>query len=46
VIDIKSISEGYPLWPLQAGIAQMAASGKKPPRSIIGGAGEDDEAAD
>jgi hypothetical protein len=29
----------------QAGVAQMAASGKKPPRSIIGGAGEDDEAA-
>jgi hypothetical protein len=29
----------------QAGMAQMAASGQKPPRSIIGGAGEDDEAA-
>jgi len=28
-----------------AGVAQMAASGKKPPRSIIGGAGEDEEAA-
>ncbi len=29
----------------QAGVALMAASGKKPPRSIIGSAGEDDEAA-
>lgn len=29
----------------QAGVAQMAASGQKPPRSIIGGAGEDEEAA-
>jgi hypothetical protein len=29
----------------QAGVAQMAASGQKPPRSLIGGAGEDDEAA-
>lgn len=30
----------------QAGVAQMAASGKKPPRTILGGAGEDDQAAD
>lgn len=29
----------------QAGVAQMAASGQKPPRSIIGSAGEDDAAA-
>jgi hypothetical protein len=27
----------------QAGVAQMAAGGKKPPRSIIGGMGEDEE---
>jgi hypothetical protein len=28
-----------------AGVAQMAASGKTPPRSIIGGVGEKDEEA-
>jgi hypothetical protein len=30
----------------QAGMAEMVASGQKPPRTLIGGAGEDDEAAD
>ena len=29
----------------QAGVAQVVASGQKPPRSIIGGAGEGDETA-
>lgn len=29
----------------QAGVARVAASGETPPRSIIGGAGKDDEAA-
>jgi hypothetical protein len=29
----------------QAGVAQMAASGKTPPRTIIGGAGKEDEEA-
>ncbi len=29
----------------QAGVAQMAASGKKPPPTILGSAGEDEEAA-
>jgi hypothetical protein len=29
----------------QAGVAQIAASGKKPPRSIVGSVGEDDEDA-
>lgn len=29
----------------QAGVAEMAAGGKNPPRTIIGGAGEDEEAA-
>jgi hypothetical protein len=29
----------------QAGMTQVATSGPKPPRSIIGGAGEDEEAA-
>jgi len=36
----KTREEAY-----QAGVAQMAASGEKPPRSIIGGAGEDEKAA-
>ena len=30
----------------QAGMAEMVASGQKPPRTLIGGADEDDEAAD
>jgi hypothetical protein len=29
----------------QAGVAQVAASGKKPPQSFIGSAGEEDEEA-
>lgn len=36
----KTRQEAY-----QAGMAQMVASGKNPPRSIIGDAGEDEEAA-